>query len=226
MMRHSRPFVLVGASIAVWKRWATFAAALTLTGPLVIVGATGTANAICTEVPARVTEGVPLCPPIDPSTGYWVDSNPYDGLPPCTPGYRVQSACSPLATQPAAVPPTRPSPASPANSRSPQSLSGADAQGFLNYSGARCKATNPAVAIARTAKSVVVICQTGVGRFYYRGFGLQNGGSVEIDDPVRNGAGFVATNNGVHYSVAPNALTITQGSKVLSAEPMLEYWSQ
>jgi rhodanese-related sulfurtransferase len=51
----------------------------------------------------------------------------------------------------------------------------ADAQGFVGYPGKRCSYTNPAVAIARTADSVVVICQTGVRRFYYKGFGLQNG---------------------------------------------------
>jgi hypothetical protein len=41
----------------------------------------------------------------------------------------------------------------------------------------------------------VVICQTGVRRFYYKGFGLQNGSSVEIDDPVLMGAAspFVVT---------------------------------
>lgn len=49
----------------------------------------------------------------------------------------------------------------------------------------------------------MVICETGVGRFYYKGFGLQNGQSVEIDDPVQTGAAFVATNNGVQYSVSP-----------------------
>jgi hypothetical protein len=116
--------------------------------------------------------------------------------------------------------------ASPAHTNTPPALPDADAQGFLNYPGARCNSTNPASAMARTAQSMVVICQTGVGRFYYRGFGLQNGASVEIDDPIRSGAGFVATDNGVQYSVSPDALTITQGSKVLSNEPTLEYWAQ
>ncbi len=55
------------------------------------------------------------------------------------------------------------------------------------YTDARCNYTNPAVAIGRTADSAVVICETGVGRFYYKGFGLQNGQSVEIDDPVQTG---------------------------------------
>lgn len=31
---------------------------------------------------------------------------------------------------------------------------------------------------------------------------MQNGLSVEIDDPVRNGAGFVVTNNGAQYSLS------------------------
>ena len=45
----------------------------------------------------------------------------------------------------------------------------ADPQGFVGYPGARCNSTNPAVAIARTAQSAVVICETGVGRFYNKG---------------------------------------------------------
>jgi hypothetical protein len=78
-----------------WKRSATFGATLALTGPLVFVGATGTASAICTPVPAAVTGSVPLCPPIDTATGDYVNSNPNNGLPPCTPGYPHQSACNP-----------------------------------------------------------------------------------------------------------------------------------
>ena len=102
----------------------------------------------------------------------------------------------------------------------------ADRQGFVGYPGALCNSTNPSVVFARSADSALVICETGVGRFHYRGVGLQNGGlSVEIEDPVQTGAGFVATNNGVQYSVSPGALLITQGSSVLSNEPMLEYWS-
>jgi hypothetical protein len=52
---------------------------------------------------------------------------------------------------------------------------------------------------------------------------FKNGLSVQIDDPVQTGAGFIATNNGAQYSVSPGALVITQGSSVPSNEPMLEY---
>jgi len=43
----------------------------------------------------------------------------------------------------------------------------ADSQGFVGYPGVRRYYTNPAVVMGRTADSFVVICQTGVGRFYY-----------------------------------------------------------
>jgi hypothetical protein len=65
------------------------------------------------------------------------------------------------------------------------------------------------VVIARKADSALVICETGAARFYCRGVGLKNGLSVEIDDPVQTGAGFVAKNNGVRYSVSPGAAVIT-----------------
>lgn len=101
-----------------------------------------------------------------------------------------------------------------------------DSQGFIGYSGARCNYTNSAVLIARTADSLIVVCQTGVGRLYYKGFGLQNHLSIEIADPVRAGATFVASNNGFQYSVSPDALLITQGPTVLSNESMLTYWTR
>lgn len=122
-----------------------------------------------------------------------------------------------------AMPPSTAPPRAPDTGR--QIPADADSQGFLGYPGARCNYTNPAVVIARTADSALSICQTGAGRYYYRGVGLGSGLSVEIDDPVRTATGFVAMNNGVRYSVSPGALIIIQGSNVLSNEPMLEYWA-
>jgi hypothetical protein len=130
----------------------------------------------------------------------------------------------PLSPRSVPVPVPTVAPALP-SSTTPVGVSGVDAQGFLDGRRPRCDYTNLAVAIARTEQSRVVICQTGVGRLYYKGFGLQNGLSVEIDDPVRTGDGFVVTNNGVQYSLSRDALVIAQGSTVLSNEPMLEYWS-
>ena len=72
-----------------------------------------------------------------------------------------------VTSQPQHVPAS--TPASPAPMSPQPSLPDADEQGFLNYPGARCNYTNPAVVIAKTSDSLVVICQTGVGRYYYRG---------------------------------------------------------
>jgi len=103
---------------------------------------------------------------------------------------------------------------------------GTDSQGFVDQTGPRCNSTNQAVAVARTALSRVVICETGVGRLYYKGVGLQNGLGVEIDDPVHAAGGFSVTNIGVLYRLSPNALVITEGGSTLSDEPVLEYWSR
>ena len=64
----------------------------------------------------------------------------------------------------------------------------------------------------------------GAGWFYYKGVGLQNGLSVEVDDPVQTEA-VRRDIYRVQYSLSRAALIITQGSTVLSNEPMWEYWS-
>jgi hypothetical protein len=102
---------------------------------------------------------------------------------------------------------------------------GSDLQGFVGYPGARCNSANPAVAIGRTFKSLIVICQSYTGRFYFKGFGLQNGLSVEVENFVQVDDGFTASDNGVQRVVDPVALTITKGPATVSVEPMLEYWS-
>ncbi len=81
------------------------------------------------------------------------------------------------------------------------------------------------MAIGRTAQSLVVICETGVGRLYYKGMRPEAGTSVEIDDPVRTGTGFRASNAGVQYILGPGALVITSGGTQLADEAMLSYWS-
>jgi hypothetical protein len=102
---------------------------------------------------------------------------------------------------------------------------GSDLKGFVGFRGARCNSANPAVAIGRTTNSLIVVCQNYAGRFYYKGFGLRNGLSVEVDDSVQTGSRFIASTKGLQYMVSPKALVVTQGQNTLSDEPMLEYWS-
>ncbi|OWY83603.1 hypothetical protein B9C99_00370 [Rhodococcus sp. BUPNP1] len=101
-----------------------------------------------------------------------------------------------------------------------------DPQGFVGIPEARCNHTNPAVTIGQTADSLVVVCETGAGRYYYKGVRTNDGAAIEIDDPVPSGDGFTATNAGVQYSISSSALVISEGSTVLAEEPMLQYWSR
>ncbi|WP_157788892.1 hypothetical protein [Rhodococcus rhodochrous] len=101
-----------------------------------------------------------------------------------------------------------------------------DPQGFVGIPEARCNHTNFAVAIGQTADSLVVVCETGAGRYYYKGVRTNDGAAIEIDDPVPSGDGFTATNAGVQYSISSSALVISEGSTVLAEEPMLQYWSR
>ncbi|MFC9996240.1 serine/threonine-protein kinase [Nocardia sp. NPDC127526] len=106
------------------------------------------------------------------------------------------------------------------------SVTGTDAQGFIGAAGARCNADNPAMAIGRSSSSRIVVCRTGVGRYYYKGIRISDGAGIELDDPIPDGTGgFTVTNptDGTQYRITAAALTITKGGNVLADEPMIEY---
>ncbi|OBK25393.1 protein kinase [Mycobacterium asiaticum] len=121
---------------------------------------------------------------------------------------------------PSALPTTS---AAPSLSRA---VDGADGLGFIGHA-ARCDSGNPAVAVGRTAQSLVVICQAGQGSFYYRGERLSDGANISLANAVPASGGFDVTNpaNNVRYQVRPSMLTIISGSHVDAAEPMLQYAS-
>jgi hypothetical protein len=125
-----------------------------------------------------------------------------------------------------AQPPAAPTPSyrPPPVVTSPPTLPDADVHVFLAYPDARCLDVDPAVALGRTADSLVLICQVRPGDWYYKGYGLKNHLPLFINGAQRTAKGFRATNYGVQYDVAPDALTITQGSAGVSSERMLEFW--
>ncbi|MGW0044296.1 serine/threonine-protein kinase [Rhodococcus sp. NPDC003348] len=102
-------------------------------------------------------------------------------------------------------------------------VDGADAQGFTDGSGPRCNRTNPAVVVARTDESTIVVCRTDAGRYYYMGRRDHDGSEIELDDPKATDDGFTVTNRSVKYALDPTALTITERGDVLAREPVLEY---
>ncbi|WP_238422140.1 hypothetical protein [Gordonia sp. 'Campus'] len=131
-------------------------------------------------------------------------------------------------TRSAETTPTTTTPTTPSTSSTPPrpipTVSGADWQGFTD--GPRCNAAgDPAVAVGQTSRSRVVICQVGSqsGRWYYKGLAPEGG--IELQFPTRTGDTFEARNGAVSYLVSPTSLTIVENGSVLTAEPMLAYWS-
>jgi serine/threonine protein kinase len=105
-----------------------------------------------------------------------------------------------------------------------QPVQGADGLGFVGHT-ARCDPGSPPAAVLRTAQSLVVVCQTAPGSFYYRGERIRDGANIELTDAVRSSGGFDVTNpeNGVRYEVRPDRLRIISNGHVDSSEPVLQY---
>jgi serine/threonine-protein kinase len=80
--------------------------------------------------------------------------------------------------------------------------------------------------MARTTKSLVVVCEAGPGNYYYRGVRLRDGASIELANAVHTSSGFDVTNptDGTQYQLRPNVLNIVSGGQVYS-EPMVQYAS-
>jgi hypothetical protein len=104
-------------------------------------------------------------------------------------------------------------------------LPGTDAQGFIDYPGARCDAGSSPAALARTTGSVLVVCRAGPADFYYRGVRLSDGAGIELANVVRSSGGFDVTNptDGTRYEIRPDSLSIIPPDGQAVTEPMVEY---
>ena len=107
------------------------------------------------------------------------------------------------------------------------SVPGTDAQGFISYPGARCDPGDEAATLARTAQSVLVVCRTAAGSYYYRGVRLRDGASIELPNAVRSSDGFDVTNltDGTRYEIRRSGLTIVAPDGQTFFERMLDYAS-
>lgn len=106
-------------------------------------------------------------------------------------------------------------------------LPGTDDLGWTGsgYPGARCDAADQAAVMARTAQSLLVVCQIEPGDFYYRGLRLSDGATIELANAVHSSDGFDVTNptDGTRYRIRPSSLTIAPPDGTVSSEPMLQY---
>src|ERR1700757_1077350 len=135
-----------------------------------------------------------------------------------------------LALQPRAPAVRRITP--PAASAPPQQTATDFRDSRLGFPGARCNSTNPAVVIARTADSALVICETGVGRFYYRGVGLisvcppGSSPSISSTTPLQSQASHPTGSSPTPRPVAPVATDPAGRSAWAgSAKAIISSWS-
>jgi hypothetical protein len=125
----------------------------------------------------------------------------------------------------AGPPPTQSQP--PAQQLSPPVAAPADPfpvddKGFLN-SGARCDGTQTAVAMGRTAGSLVVICGDRSGRYDYLGVRLRDDATLKTSARTTPTHEFIAHNKGVTYAISANELRVTAGGAVIKQESMIDY---
>lgn len=97
-----------------------------------------------------------------------------------------------------------------------------DQAGFVD-SGARCRETQTARAIGRTAGSLVVVCLDRSGHFEYHGVRLTDSAALAAKAEKTPERKFLARNHGVDYAVSPTELLVTSGDAVIKREPMVEY---
>lgn len=121
-----------------------------------------------------------------------------------------------------AAPPPRPKPSPVAPRPQPAPVLAMDDHGFVD-STARCDADQNAVAIARTARSAMVVCQGADGSYEYEGIRLRDRAFLRIDDVRPIPAGFEAHNDGTTYRLSPTELVVITGEDLLSRDAVVEY---
>ena len=97
-----------------------------------------------------------------------------------------------------------------------------DGKGYLD-STARCTSPATAVVFGSTASSRVAICRDSDGSYEYRGVRVRDGARLILPASAAAGGGFVATSDGVSYTVSSSGLEVAAGSKVIRDEPMLDF---
>lgn len=128
---------------------------------------------------------------------------------------------APRAPAVALPPPTAPRVPAAASAPPPVPGIAIDAQGFVDS--ARCSDDQRAVAIARTERSTMVVCESADGTLEYEGVRLGDGATLRLDDVRPISAGFEARNGGTTYRLSPTELVVITGESLYSRDAIVEY---
>jgi hypothetical protein len=97
----------------------------------------------------------------------------------------------------------------------------ADARGFTER-GPRCDRPQRALALARTERSLVVICSADDGRLEYVGVRLSDAAMLRTG-AQRAAGGFVGHSAQVDYVVSATELVVRAGDTVIKREPVVDF---
>jgi hypothetical protein len=97
-----------------------------------------------------------------------------------------------------------------------------DDGGYVD-STARCDAPKSVVVFGATDNSRVAICRTPDGGFEYRGVRVSDGARLIVPARESTDGAFVADNGPISYMVTAKSLVISEGSKVIREEAMVDF---
>ncbi|MBB2993175.1 hypothetical protein FHR72_004682 [Mycolicibacterium iranicum] len=150
--------------------------------------------------------------PAQPNSTSPSAATPATSLPPPTAAPRAPAA---------PLPPAAPRVPAAASAPPPVPAFAIDAQGFVDS--ARCSDDQRAVAIARTERSTMVVCEAADGTLEYEGVRLGDGATLRLDDVRPISAGFEARNGGTTYRLSPTELVVITGESLYSRDAIVEY---
>ncbi|MEI8083761.1 MAG: hypothetical protein WCI74_18135, partial [Actinomycetes bacterium] len=99
----------------------------------------------------------------------------------------------------------------------PTSAPPSDGQGYVD-STARCTKPDIAVIFGSTETSRVAICKSAAGAFEYRGVRVRDGAKLIVVASQTSDGGYIATNDGVTYTVTAQELSVSISGDTVRTE--------
>jgi len=99
----------------------------------------------------------------------------------------------------------------------PTAVPPSDSQGYVD-STARCAKPDVAVIFGSTETSRVAICKTAAGAFEYRGVRVRDGAKLIIAASQTSDGDYIATNDGVTYTVTAQSLSVSISGDTIRTE--------
>jgi hypothetical protein len=97
-----------------------------------------------------------------------------------------------------------------------------DDRGYVDSS-ARCTAPSTVVIFGSTDNSRIAICKTSDGAYEYRGVRVSDGAKLVAPAKPSGDSTFVAESGGILYLFSPKSLIVSQDTKVLREEPIVDF---